>query len=49
MAQMIFSVMPAGRMKGEGLPPVNCGTANCMNWDQIGAAPLKPVVFCIGV
>jgi hypothetical protein len=38
----------AGRGKPRGLPPVTCGTANCIKLDQAGAAPLRPVTFSWG-
>ncbi len=49
MAQMTSSTMPAGRAKGVGLPPLTYGTAACMNCDQMGAAPLRPLVLSMGV
>ena len=48
-AQITFSVMLAGRGKSVGLPPVICGTANCIKLDQTGAAPVRPVTLTMGV
>ena len=42
MAHIVLSTIPAGRLKGVRLPWVSCGTANCINLDQMGAAPVEP-------
>src|SRR3990170_4968261 len=47
--QMTFSVMPPGIANAVGAPPLTTGTAYCMNADQMGAAPERPVVLTMGV
>jgi hypothetical protein len=48
-AQITVWTMPGGIENGVGALLVTYGTANCMNADQIGAAPVRPVVLTIGV
>src|SRR5688500_829142 len=47
--QITFSVIPGGIANEVGAPPLTIGTAYCMNDDQMGAAPVRPVVLTMGV
>ena len=49
VTQMIRSVMPGGMVNGVGLLLLTMGTANCIKADQMGAAPVRPVVLTMGV
>lgn len=44
MEQITVLTIPSGRVKSFSAPPEIIGVACCINCDQIGAAPLKPVV-----